>query len=254
MRPSANLLELDHVTGRYGPSAAAAIDDVSLVLADSPGLVVIAGPNGSGKTTLLRLLAGQLPVASGHIHYCGMDVTEFPTHSRPGLAWLFQRSLDGMCPSLTVEENLSLMLMRGAPSAIRPLVSASRRRCILDTAQGAARNLPDDGGILGRLEDVLGRSPNEFSGGEIQQICMLALLLRDPPARIVLADEPTLNLDTENRRACLGMLAALAERGVVLLATHDSQLIERGVRRLVLEGGRLVRDEANSTAIGGGPA
>lgn len=245
MKPLPELLAFEGVSGRYGDNSIVALDSVSFLLEDCPGLVVVAGPNGSGKTTLLRLVAGQLPALRGRIRLAGIDVTDLPTHKRPGLAWLFQRSLEGMCASLTIEENLSLGLMGHRPSLVRRLLTPDRRKRIARLAGTAASGLAGGGGILGRLEEVLARFPTEFSGGEIQQISMLGLLLREPPATIVLADEPTLNLDKENRRACLSMLGALAERGVVLLATHDRELIDRCARRLLLDSGRLVEDSTS---------
>ena len=86
----------------------------------------------------------------------------------------------------------------------------------------------------------LNREPVEFSGGEAQQLCLLSLLIQEPPASLVLADEPTLNLDEENRRMCIDMLIKLSKVTIVLLATHDEDLIRLSSRKINIQKGRIV--------------
>jgi len=242
---SAELLSFKNVSVRYTEGSFSdrnALDDVTFSLMQGSGFVALTGPNGSGKTTALRVISGQLRPIHGSVLLCGQDVTDEPSHKRHGLGCVFQRAIDGMCSSLTVEENLCLMLVDGGPNLLRPLVTPFRKKRVLDRARQIVSGEGRHTSLLADLKGVLQRYPAEFSGGETQQLCLLALLLQEPPANLVLADEPTLNLDQVNRQICIEMLVALSRVATVLLATHDKELIDLCGRILRLEQGRLVRD------------
>jgi ABC-type multidrug transport system ATPase subunit len=252
VKPCADILRLSEVTYRYPDhswSDKDALRAVSLRLATGEGLVALTGPNGSGKTTLLRLIYGQLEPYSGGVFLSGRDVTAEPIHRRMGLACVFQQADQGVCPELTIEENLCLMLMDAKPSLVRSLRTRSRVRDILDRSKEcvpAGRQ-----SILTDLGNSLQKYPAEFSGGELQQLCLLAVLLRRPPASLVLVDEPTLNLDQVNRQVCFDMLGVLAKSATILVATHDSELIRRCPRTLALENGQLISDRKDEAACPG---
>lgn len=236
------VLSLEHISARYATNShddQHALDDISLTVPKRAGLISLIGPNGSGKTTVLRVIIGQLQAFQGKIMLGGRDVTNEPTHKRCGLSCVFQRALDGMCASLTIEENLSLMLMHKGPSLIRPLVSTHRTSHLLERAQDTVPMPDRKTGVLANLRSVLCRTPSEFSGGEIQQLCLLSLLLQEPPAQLVLADEPTLNLDKVNRSICFDMLLALSQTVTVLVATHDKELISQSKSIVTLDRGKV---------------
>lgn len=242
MNSSGELLSLNNVSARYSDglySDRNALDDISFSLPKIAGLIALIGPNGSGKTTILRVITGQLPIIKGLIRLSGIDITNEPTFKRNGLGCVFQRALDGMCYSLTVEENLNLMLMQHKPSLLKPLVTADHKAKLIKRSQQIMSITNSKSSIISNLSNILNRLPDKFSGGETQQLCLLALLLQEPPPSLVLADEPTLNLDAENRKICLDMLLELSKVTTVLLATHDKELISISIGSLSLDNGRL---------------
>lgn len=252
MNRSDELLCFENICFRYNEGTSGdrtVLEDVTFSLTRESGLVALIGPNGSGKTTAFRLITGQLMPNRGRILMCGSDVTDEPSHKRRGLGCVFQRATDGMCSTLTIEENLCLMLLDDRPSFLRPLVTPSRKDYILSRAQEIAGIGDSSPSLLYDLEGILKRYPAEFSGGETQQLCLLSLLLQEKPASLVLADEPTLNLDRDNRQICIEMLSALSRRVTVLLATHDKELIGRCVRIMKLEQGRIVQDPEESPGM-----
>lgn len=245
MNSSNDLLSINEICVSYAErtiGTSNTLEVITFSLSGKTGLVALTGPNGSGKTTLLHAITGQLSINQGTILLSGIDVTTEPPHRRNGIACLFQKALDGMCDSLTIEENLSLMLMQNGPSLTRPLLDLHRRDRMLGRAQQILTSRGTASSLMVNLESLLNRYPTEFSGGELQQLCLLAILLQEPPALLVLADEPTLNLDKVNRKTCLDMLLTLSRTTTVLVATHDKDLIEQSSRVLRLEQGRLVKD------------
>ena len=243
MKCSGDLLRLSEITVRYPDrfqSDKDVLESVSFTLGNREGLVALTGPNGSGKTTLLRVIYGHLAPRMGRVFLNGQDVTTEPTHRRRGLACVFQQAIDGMCPELTIAENLCIMLMDAGPSLVRPLKTRSRVQDIVDRSRECVPSGQQT--ILANLKGSLEKCPLEFSGGELQQLCLLAVSLRRPPASLVLVDEPTLNLDHGNRQTCFEMLCALARGATVVLATHDSELVGKCPRILRLKEGRLMSD------------
>lgn len=243
VKSSNNLLSVEKVSAKYNSSSPTnqnVLEKITFSLPIASGIVALIGSNGSGKTTILRVITGQLPIAEGIISLNGINITSEPTHKRKGIGCIFQRALDGMCSSLTIEENLSLMLMDSTPSLLKSLITKKRKEKILACAQKIINSTKSDSGLIAKLQSVLNREPIEFSGGEAQQLCLLALLLQEPPAIIILADEPTLNLDAENRHVCIEMLQSLSKITTVLVATHDKELIKLSSKIIKIEKGRIV--------------
>jgi len=205
------------------PRAVAALRGVSLAAA--PGeLVLIEGPSGVGKTTLLAVAAGLLRPDAGEVLLAGRSLMAMGpaakrTHRARAVGFVFQRS--NLLEALTARENVLLM----AALARMPRPEAERE--------------------TGRLLELLGvahaadRRPGTLSGGEEQRVAVARALVHRPA--VVLADEPTGNLDSAAGQAVAESLQALARaRGAaVLVATHDPRLAGFATRRLRMLDGRL---------------
>jgi putative ABC transport system ATP-binding protein len=187
----------------------------------------ILGPSGSGKSTLLGLLAGLDTATSGRILLDGEDITGL---GEDDLALLRGRKIGfvfqsyHLIPTLTAEENVLLPLELSGGSG-----------------QGVerARELLASVGLLERRDHY----PVQLSGGEQQRVALARAFVLRPP--ILLADEPTGNLDTANGRLILDLLLALnaREKTTLVLVTHDPQISEQADRRITLRDGLIVSDE-----------
>ena len=185
--------------------------------------LAIVGPSGSGKSTLLGLIAGLDTPTSGSVVIDGVDITAL---DEDGLARLrgekigFVFQFFHLIPSLTAYENVAVpMEIAGTPDV--------RRR---------ASALLDEVGLTGRAHHY----PSQLSGGEQQRVALARALANNPP--ILLADEPTGNLDTATGRHILDLLREIhRSRGTTLvLVTHDAELAAMADSRLVLRDGRVV--------------
>ena len=185
--------------------------------------LAIVGPSGSGKSTLLGLIAGLDAPTSGEVVIDGVNITRLGEDALARLrgekiGFVFQ--FFHLIPSLTAFENISVpMEIAAAPDA--------RRR---------AQLLIDEVGLTGRAHHY----PSQLSGGEQQRVALARALANNPP--IVLADEPTGNLDSTNGRHIMDLLRTIhSARGTtVVLVTHDAELAALADSRLVLRDGRVV--------------
>ena len=198
---------------------------LDLDVADGRCLAII-GPSGSGKSTLLGLIAGLDSASSGTITIGGTDITKLDEDRLAKLrgekiGFVFQ--FFHLVPSLTAKENIQV-----------PMESAGRR----DAAERAQALLDEVG-----LHDRGHHYPSQLSGGEQQRIAIARALANDPP--LILADEPTGNLDSSNGRHVLDLLLQVRRsRGVTLvLVTHDPNVAAVADDRLVLRDGRPVVSE-----------
>jgi putative ABC transport system ATP-binding protein len=187
----------------------------------------ILGASGSGKSTLLGLIAGLDNPSSGRVYLDGEEITDLPEDRLAQLrgrkiGFVFQSYQ--LIPTLTAEENVLLPL---------ELVG------INGDGRGRARELLGAVGLSERLDHY----PVQLSGGEQQRVALARAFAVRPP--ILLADEPTGNLDTENGRHVLELLLDLNHREgtTLILVTHDQQLASRADRRILLEDGRVIADE-----------
>jgi putative ABC transport system ATP-binding protein len=189
----------------------------------------IMGPSGSGKSTLLGLLAGLDGPTSGRIVLDGEDITDLEEDQ---LALLRGRKIGfvfqsyHLIPTLTAQENVMLPLELSGNA-----VDGTER----------ARELLKSVGLLDRSEHY----PVQLSGGEQQRVALARAFVGRPP--ILLADEPTGNLDTVNGRMVLELLVTLnrREETTLVLVTHDQQISEQADRRITLRDGRIVSDESS---------
>ncbi|MEQ9104122.1 MAG: ABC transporter ATP-binding protein [Rhodothermales bacterium] len=196
----------------------------------APGeFTALAGPSGSGKTTLLNILSGLDKPTRGTVHIGDKEITAMSRHDLANfrlhnLGFVFQSY--NLLPVLTAEENAEFtLLMRGVPDV-------ERRRLVHE--QLAA---------LGIEPDMMRRRPSELSGGQQQRIAVARALVGQP--KIVLADEPTANLDSETGARLLDLMKQMNEQtGITFLfSTHDPMVIERARRLILLKDGQIARDE-----------
>jgi putative ABC transport system ATP-binding protein len=206
-----------------GPTTIRALDGIDLEI--EPGeLVALEGPSGSGKTTLLQLLGALDRPSSGRVLFEGNDLA---TLSDNELAELRLRSFGfvfqqfNLIPTLTAVENVEAKL---APVAGKDPGLRVRALALLDEV-----------GLLDRADHL----PAHLSGGEQQRVAIARALSVEP--RVVLADEPTGNLDTKTGADVIDVLAGLAaEHGAtIVVATHDAELAQRAPRRLAVRDGKL---------------
>lgn len=228
------VLELRDVVREYaGVPPVRAIDGVSLRVTEQE-LVAIVGPSGSGKSTLLNLIGTLDRPTSGTVLIDGVDTSELSDPALAGLrsariGFVFQQFhlLSGM----TAVDNVATgLLYRGEPKR-------RRRRCSVDALERV--------GLGHRLDHL----PNQLSGGERQRVAIARALVGEPA--IVLADEPTGNLDTKSSDEIVDLLHGLHQEGsTILVITHDRDLAAELPRQVVVRDGRIESDDALAT-VGG---
>jgi len=219
------MYKLSGVTKNYakGRETVAALRGVDLVIEDGEWLA-IQGPTGHGKSTLLQILGGLDRPSAGIVDFDGRDLaqlreTEVTRVRAACVGFVFQTF--NLIPTLSAQENVE--------AALVPLqVSAAARR------QRAAVALETVG-----LGDRLRHVPGELSGGQQQRVAIARALVKEP--KILLADEPTGNLDEDTRDEIIGLLEVMwRERGLTMvLVTHDSTVARRAQRIGVMKNGRL---------------
>ena len=214
-------------TYQQGQVAVRALKDVSLQITRGEFLA-IAGPSGSGKTTLLNLIGGLDLIDSGSIF---VDGESFEDMSQSQLANLRLRKIGfvfqayNLIPVLSAIENVEyVMLLQGMPSIER---------------REKARAILDDVG----LKDQYSRRPAALSGGQQQRVAVARAIVSDPS--LVLADEPTANLDSKTGQGLLEMMKQMnAEKQITFIfSTHDRMVMDYAHRLVKLRDGRLVDDQ-----------
>jgi ABC-type lipoprotein export system ATPase subunit len=198
-----------------------ALDGVSLRI-DAREFIAIMGPSGSGKSSLLHLAGGLDIPSSGEVLIRGeatsrMEDTALTLLRRRQIGFVFQ--FFNLIPSLNIVQNASLPALLGGGRA--------------DEVRSRASDLLKRLGLEKRLD----HSPEELSGGEMQRVAIARALITDPP--IVLADEPTGNLDTATGVEILKILQEIARERTVVIVTHDERAAAYGTRMIHLRDGKL---------------
>jgi len=218
------MLEARHLTKSYTKNGTtiAAVDDVSLSVAEGD-FVVIHGPSGSGKTTLLLILGGMLRPTAGDVSCRGDEIYALSAARRNQyrkytVGFIFQKFF--LIPYLSTFDNIRL-----------PLALRRHRGDCEKTIVAVAERL----GIANRLN----HRPGELSAGEQQRVAMARTLVGGP--KVLLADEPTGNLDQHNADVLAECLKEESQNGrAVILVTHNKGLLALGNRQLRLESGRII--------------
>jgi putative ABC transport system ATP-binding protein len=227
---SETLYELRGVSKRFtrGDAVIHAVDSVDLELAAGE-FVALEGPSGSGKTTLLQLLGALDRPDEGQLFFEGRELGrlgdgELARLRLRAFGFVFQQF--NLIPTLSALENVEAAL---APSGLRG--QALRER---------AARLIEEVGLAARSSHL----PSHLSGGEQQRVAIARALANEP--RVILADEPTGNLDTTTGADVIELLAGLAQLHgtMVVVATHDASLAARAPRRIAMRDGRAVGSAA----------
>jgi putative ABC transport system ATP-binding protein len=210
-----------------GKVEAQALRGVSLRI-EKGGFVALAGPSGSGKTTLLNIIGGLDSADSGSIKVDGKALNEMTQSQLANLrlhkvGFVFQAY--NLIPVLSALENVEfVMLLQGVP--------ANERR-------ERGKSILDDVGLEGKHD----RRPAELSGGEQQRVAVARAIVSNPS--IVLADEPTANLDSQTGAGLLEMMERMNEKKQVtfIFSTHDKMVMDYARRLVYLRDGRVVGDQ-----------
>jgi cell division transport system ATP-binding protein len=216
------VIRFENVTKLYPGQERAALENVSLEIVKGE-FVFLVGLSGSGKSTFLRLILREERPTSGTIHVAGKDLGTLATELRRQVGTVFQDFR--LLPNKTIAENVAFTLH------------------VLGYSQKEInREIPEVLELVG-LEDKADRLPNEISGGEQQRVAIARAYVSRPP--ILIADEPTGNLDPSTSVGIMKLLDRINREGTtVLMATHDAGIVDQMRKRVIeLDGGHVIRDQ-----------
>jgi putative ABC transport system ATP-binding protein len=225
--PTMEILKIEHLSKIYGKGemAVKALDDVSFTV-NKGEFIAIIGPSGSGKSTLLHLLGGVDRPSSGKVivdntHIYGLNETQLAIFRRRQIGLIYQ--FYNLIPVLTVEENIKLPIL-------------------LDEHKVDKKHFDDIVGTLG-LQSRLHHLPNQLSGGQQQRVSIGRALINNPA--IMLADEPTGNLDSKNSNEIIDLLKMFNKtfQQTLIIITHDERIALQADRVIAIEDGRITKDE-----------
>lgn len=228
-----SVIETKHLSRAYGSgdTLVRALDDVSITI--EPGeFTAIVGPSGSGKSTLLQLIGGLDIPNQGQVFLSGKAISdmsgqELSDFRRDHIGFIFQAY--NLIPVLSAAENCEyIMLLQGLPA---------------DQRKARVYSMLQQVGLQGK-ED---RLPGQLSGGQQQRVAVARAMVSQPD--IILADEPTANLDSQTGMDLLDMMHELnrTEGMTFVFSTHDPKIMDRATRLIHIEDGRVVKDERRDT-------
>ncbi len=224
------MIRFDEVSKTYSRKARPALDGISLEILKGE-FVFLVGASGSGKSTLIRMVLREETPSSGEVHVLGQRLKALPSRRVP----FFRRNLGvvfqdfRLLHNKTVYENVAFTLQ------------------VIGKSRGfISEAVPDVLKIVG-LAGKASRLPHELSGGEQQRVAIARAVVNRPP--ILLADEPTGNLDPSTSAGIMALLARINEGGTtVVMATHEASIVDEMQKRVVeLDAGVIMRDEAHGS-------
>lgn len=211
-------------------SAVTALKEINLTFKKGE-FSVISGPSGSGKTTLLNLIGGLDTPSSGDILLDGREINflneeELSKQRRNCIGFVFQAY--NLIPVLDVKDNISYIMK----------LQKKEDSLIQERLEWAVQRLG--------IADLLDKYPSELSGGQQQRVAVARAIVAKP--KLILADEPTANLDGKNAEALISVMEKLneEERITVIFSSHDPRVISKAKRSIVLEDGEVIKDEVIS--------
>lgn len=223
------MISISNVTKQYKGSAKPALNGVSLEV-EKGDFVFLVGASGSGKSSLMRLMLREDIPSSGSVHVLGQNLVSIPSRKVP----YFRRKLGvvfqdfRLLPNKTVAQNVafSLEVIGKSPGFIQ--------EAVIDVL-----------GLVG-LAEKADRLPGELSGGEQQRVALARAIVNKPA--ILLADEPTGNLDPATSQEIMTLIERINSAGTtVIMATHDRGIVDRMQKRVVeLSGGEILRDQRSA--------
>ncbi|MDR2238922.1 MAG: ABC transporter ATP-binding protein [Zoogloeaceae bacterium] len=229
------IVRLEGLSKTYGMGGAnvTALADINLVITGGE-FVALIGPSGSGKSTLLNMIGGIDKPSGGAVYIDGQRIDTLNEQHllklrREKIAYVFQEAR--LLPSLTALENVTL--------------SSAFNRKLNKNCNERAMELLGKVGLAGRAKHM----PHQLSGGEAQRVCIARALFNQP--RLILADEPTGNLDHRTRIGIVELFEELhGEGNAVIMVTHDPELAMRAGRTISLHDGTLQTDEVRAAQVG----
>ncbi len=226
----AHFLELRHINKTFQPDeevAVKALRDINLSI-EKGDFVVISGPSGSGKTTLLNIIGSLDSATSGHVILDGQQLTGLSEATlssirRDHIGFVFQAY--NLIPVLTARENIQYVMK---------LQGHGQHKCDRRCREVATK--------LG-IDDLLYKLPNQLSGGQQQRVAVARALAAEP--KLILADEPTANLDSKAATSLMDLMQRLnEEEGVtIIFSSHDPLVIRKAKHSIILKDGRVVANE-----------
>jgi cell division transport system ATP-binding protein len=226
-KPAVPVVEFNDVTKVYGGSTVG-LERVSMRIGRGE-FVFLVGPTGCGKSTCMRLLMKELEPSAGEIFIAGRKLEDIPRSKVPylrrNIGMIFQDYK--LLPNRTVYDNVAYSL-----------------QVIGESRQSIRRKVPDILRLVG-LSTKLHNYPDELSGGEQQRVSIARAFVNHPP--LLLADEPTGNLDPETSIGIMQLIYRINRTGTtVVVATHDREMVDKMRRRVIeLEEGRIIRDQVS---------
>lgn len=220
---------IDQITKEYGQieNSVKAVDNISLKITRGE-FTALVGPSGSGKTTLLNLMSGLDTPTSGKTYLAGKVISEMKGNElsdfrKDHIGFIFQSY--NLIPVLTAYENIEYILL------LQKIPLEERRERVFSILKEV--------GLEGREH----RRPTELSGGQQQRVAVARALVSRPD--IILADEPTANLDSHTGSALLDLMKELNEKKKItfVFSTHDHMIMERARRLVILKDGKIEKDE-----------
>ncbi len=223
------LFNIKHITKIFGVGEiqVKALDDVSLKIVQGEFMALV-GPSGSGKSTLLNIMSGLDNPTSGHTLLQGKDIAvlsgnELSDFRRDHIGFIFQSY--NLIPVLTVKENIEYIMLL---QKVSPEEREKRVKAILAEV-----------GLTGMEK----RLPGQLSGGQQQRVAIARAIVSRP--KIILADEPTANLDSKTGTDLIDLMANLNEEynTTFVFSTHDPKIMKRAKRLVTLEDGKIIDDK-----------